>query len=128
MSLEQNLTNVSILAGEDLSAKQYLGVAVATDNSGVKRVATLGAQGIGVLQNAPVLGQPAAVGILGITKVIVGVGDVASAGLKLQFDATGAVIAWATAGHYACGVSLDAGVAGGLIRMLVGVNNPAQAT
>jgi len=127
MSLEQNLTNVSILAGEDLSAGQYLGVAVATDNTGVKRVATLGAQGVGILQNAPVSGQPASVGIVGISKAIVGVGDVASAGLKLQFDAAGKVIAWATAGHYACGVSLDAGVAGVVIRVLLG-SAPAQAT
>lgn len=118
MSTEQNLKVLSILAGADLSAAQYLGVSIATDNSGVKLVAGAGLRVDGFLQNKPTSGQPASVAVSGITKAIVGVGDVASAGLRLQCDAAGKVIASAT-GKYVVGVSLDAGVAGDVIRVLI---------
>jgi hypothetical protein len=118
MSTEQGLRVVSIVAGADLSAAQYLAVAIATDNSGVKSVSSDGGRVDGFLQNAPASGQPASVAIGGITKAIVGAGGVATAGLALKSGNDGKVVA-SGSGKYTCGISLDAGVSGDVIRVLI---------
>ena len=56
-----DLGTISIEAGSDLSAKQYIAIVETSDKAEVAGANT----GIGILQNDPVAGQPATVRILG---------------------------------------------------------------
>jgi hypothetical protein len=105
----------TLLAGADLSAKQYTFV-VANSSSQVVS-ATAAGDVLGVLQNAPVAGAAAQVMTGGVSKVLVGTGGV-TAGHAVQVAATsfGAVNASTGKG---VGIALETGVAGQIVAVLL---------
>lgn len=94
MATENALTSVTLVAGADLSAGQYLGVKV--DGSGNAIACSVnGEQAYGVLLNDPASGEEATVAISGITKAEAG-GAIA-VGANVAVDADGQFITAATA-------------------------------
>jgi hypothetical protein len=72
MSWEQKLTTVSMIAGVDLSTKQYRFVDLASDGQ-IDPVASANGRAVGVLQNKPAAaGREATVAIAGITVIELG--------------------------------------------------------
>lgn len=123
MAYEEAVQGVNIPAGADLSAatKQYTVVKV--DNTGrVINTAVLGEASDGILQNLPKLGDPAKVGIGGVSKARAG--GTITAGAKVTANATGLVVA-AAAGNKIVGTALSAAVANDVIPVLLA--NPGQA-
>jgi len=102
-------------AAADLSAKQYLFMTV--DSSGNAAAATLGADVVGVLQNAPGAASRAAkVRPFGVTKITLG-GNV-TAGNRIVTDNNAKGVAAGSADAYNLGVALATGVSGDVIPML----------
>lgn len=108
-------TDISVVAGADLSAQQYRGVKVNTAGALVLGNATDLNQ-IGVLQNNPGNGQPATVRISGVTKAKAG-GTVA-AGDRVTTDANGAFVT-ATTGKQVLGVALTGAASGDVFTVLL---------
>lgn len=112
---------ITMIAGADLSAKQYFGVLIAAD--GQVDAAGTGGQDIdGVLQNAPdTAGLAAEVMTSGISKMVVGTGDIV-VGMKCQIvGSTG--ISEAASSDHVIGKALDTGAAGEIVRVLLGSNH-----
>lgn len=86
MATEQNLICLSKVAGADLSAKQYYGVALQSDGE-VEVANAAGEPVLGVLQNNPTSGQTATVAVSGVTKMIAG--GVIAVGAYVAVDANG---------------------------------------
>lgn len=109
-----------IQANADLSAKQFYAVEViAATGSGLtgSAIALPAATGnpvLGILQNAPLLGEAAEVMAEGISKGICG--DTVSVGDVLMAQDTGKWIK-ATTGKYGRALALSAGIASDLIPM-----------
>lgn len=118
MAYEEALVGVSLNAGADLSAvaKQYTAVKVNT-NGDVISAATLGEFTLGIVQNLPKLGDPAKVGIAGISKAKTG--GAITAGAQVTTSATGTIVA-AAAGHKIIGTALTAAASGDIIPVLLG--------
>lgn len=115
MAYESNLNCVSLEAGQDLSAKQYYFVTVASD--GQVDPTGDGLEADGVLQDTPsAAGQAAQVAISGITKVACG-GTVTKGG-DVGSDSAGKAVDAAT-GDYILGVALETGASGSIIAMLL---------
>ncbi len=85
MAYEDPGKQISLLAGADLSAKQYYAVKV--DANGKVVVAGAGELAIGILQNKPAAGQIATVMVTGISKMVAG--GVVASGELVASDAVG---------------------------------------
>lgn len=117
-----------LVAGGDLSAKQYHYVKMSADNT-VVICAALTDVPVGVLQNAPASGQAAEVCAIGVTK-IVGDADLdagAAIGTSADGQADARTIGTDTT-HYVNGiVILGNGGAGGMITAVINCASPSRA-
>lgn len=117
-----------LIAGEDLSSKQYHFVKMSANRT-VVACSGLTDVPVGVLQNAPTSGQAAEVTAIGVTK-IVGDADL-SAGNAIGTSADGQADAKAIGTdttQYVCGiVILDNGAAGGMITAVINCASPSRA-
>ena len=119
---------VTLVAGADLSAKQYTFVKV---NSSGEAIAAAAATDIpiGVLQNAPIAGQEAEVLVVGGTKVVAGaaIGD----GAQLGTGSTGkavALVAGTDTTKYVVGTLLTESAAdGNIVTAVINCANPHRA-
>lgn len=84
--ISNNSLKVTLIAGADLSAKQYYFVKMSADNTCVLCSAATDAP-IGVLQNAPISGAEASVTVIGGTKLVAGAAI--AAGIKIGTASTG---------------------------------------
>lgn len=108
MAFEDEVMDVSFIAGEDLSSYQYHYVELTANNT-VKLVTNATtSRPIGVLQNKPTSGQMARVRIMGVTRVYIGVGTVAY-GDYAGTDASGHCIAKDTNKYKYNGVCIQGG-------------------
>jgi hypothetical protein len=116
MAYEQTLRTVGVPASADLSSSQFCFVVV--NSSGQLAAPTAGGDADGVLQDKPnAQGQIGEVGILGISKALVGTGGV-TAGDLLAVDAAGKVVTAAT-GNKIVGKALATGAASTYIPVLI---------
>lgn len=115
MSSENNLCAVTLPAAADLSAQQYRCVTV--NASGQAAVANATSLVVGILQNNPPSGQAATVAYSGVSKARAG--GVIAAGARVTSDASGNVIAAATAGDAVIGVALEGAASGDYIKVLL---------
>ena len=103
MAHQEQLQNITLVAGQDLSAAQFQMMAVAAD--GEIDPAGAGAAVAGVLQNNPdAQGKAAAVGYAG--KTMVKAGAAVTAGDLLASDANGKAVT-ASTGNYIVGIALE---------------------
>jgi hypothetical protein len=118
----------TLVAGEDLSAKQYHFVKI--DNGTGQAVAVDGAtdRPVGVLQNNPTSGQEAEVLIVGGTKVVAG--GTASAGQPLfaSASANAVTLAFGSTGSaaYAVGTFVTAGTASATVTAVIDCANAGR--
>jgi hypothetical protein len=120
MAYEEGLTCITLIAGADLSGKQYYFVKL--DGAGKAVVSTAaGAKVVGVLQNKPVSGAAATVAVLGKTKAIVGAS--VTAGDLIMTDSAGKCITAATTGSTIAGWAEVGGAADGVVATII--LNPA---
>ena len=70
MSVQGHGIDITLIAGADLSAKQFY--AVKLDSNGAAVLAGDGEDAVGILQNKPASGQAANVRIVGISKFVAG--------------------------------------------------------
>lgn len=118
MAIEQPCFNIGFMkAAADLSAKQFYCVEVTADVT-VNVNNAAGEEVLGVLQNAPKSGEVADVMCLGVTKIVVGTGDLA-AGATWEAAADGTGITAAT-GKVGKGTVLIGNTAGKLATVTVG--------
>ena len=109
MAYESTLSEITLTAGADLSASQYLFVEVSAADT-VTVADTAGEAVVGVLTNAPASGETASVALSGVCKLTAGAA--VSAGAKVATDADGKAVA-ATAGAVIHGIALEAAGADG---------------
>jgi hypothetical protein len=119
---------VTLVAGADLSSKQYTFVKL--DSSG-QAVAASGATDIpiGVLQNAPTSGQEAEVLIVGGTKIVAGaaIGEGALVGTGATGKAV-ALVAGTDTTKYVVGTLLTESAAdGNIVTAVINCANPGRA-
>lgn len=115
MAFEGILQNVpGIVAGSDLSAKQFHAVKLTGD----KAVGAAGSAdlALGVLQNDPLQGDAAAVAYAGVSKCKLGAN--VAVGNRVAPDAAGA-LAPVSAGQFPIGVALEAGASGEIVSVLL---------
>lgn len=119
---------VTLVAGEDLSAKQYHFVKI--DNGTGKAVAVSGAtdRPIGVVQNNPSSGQEAEVLISGGTKIKAGGSASAGQALFASASATGVTLAFGTTASaaYAVGTWVTAGASGEIATAVINCANSGR--
>lgn len=121
---EQNLSCITMEAGQDLSSKQYYFVSLASD--GQIDPTGDGASAEGVLQNAPsAAGYSATVGISGVSQVVAGAaitrGDSVASGSAGKAKT-------AASGNRVLGIALSAAAADGdIIRVLLKVQGAPNA-
>jgi hypothetical protein len=113
MAIQENFQTITLVAGADLSERQYRFVSV--NASGEAVAAGAGANAIGVLQNDPVAGQAATIAISGVVKVEAG-GAVTRGG-QVASGANG-VAANAANDNNTLGTALETGANGRIISML----------
>lgn len=107
-----------LIAGADLSAKQYRFVKIdtAADDQVIAAAAATD-EIVGILQNDPTNGQAASIRTVGISKLLLGVGG-ATRGNRLTSDANGKGVV--AAGAQVVGaIALHTGVVGDIIPVLV---------
>jgi hypothetical protein len=119
---------VTLVAGADLSAKQYTFVKI---NSSGEAVAAAAATDIpvGVLQNAPIAGQEAEVLIVGGTKIVAGaaIADGAQIGTSSAGKAV-ALVAGTDTTKYVVGTLLTESAAdGNIVTAVINCANPHRA-
>ena len=119
---------VSLVAGADLSTKQYTFVKL--DSSG-QAVAASGATDIpiGVLQNAPTSGQEAEVLVVGGTQIVAGaaIGEGALVGTSAAGKAV-ALVAGTDTTKYVVGTLLTESAAdGNIVTAVINCANPGRA-
>lgn len=123
MASYDNVSTFSLDAGADLSAKQYFFVKVGTaDNAAV--VCGDGENALGVLINAPLSGEPAAIANSGVVKVSAG-GSI-TRGANVASDAAGEAVT-AASGDYVLGIALEAADDGDIIRVAFDKNGVEPA-
>lgn len=116
MAADNQVQSITIPAAADLSAQQYRCMTV--NSSGQAAVANATALVVGILQNEPTAaGQAATVAYAGVSKAKAGASI--TAGSRVTADASGNVIAAATAGDAVIGVALDGAAANDVIRVLI---------
>ena len=118
MAYEESLRNITLIAGADLSTRQYSFVSI--DANGNAALTTAGAQADGVVQDNPQSGEAAAVGVRGISKVKCG-GNI-TRGSLVAAGANGLAVA-ATSGDVILGTAMEAGAANRIISVLLAVQN-----
>jgi hypothetical protein len=118
MARQESVTSVTLEAGEDLSAAQYTFVDAPAGLA--TRVAATTDRTVGVLLNAPTLGQAAEVAISGVVKVRSG--EAVAIGGVVKADATGrATDAAIATTEIELGIALSAsGAADELVEVLLG--------
>lgn len=109
--------DIGLIAGADLSAKQFYFVKIDTSTGNVILTATAGEKAIGVLQNAPTSGQAALVRVFGVSKVKVGAAF--SAPGSLVATTTSGTATPATTGTFPIGQLLPTAASGDLATMHV---------
>jgi hypothetical protein len=118
----------TLVAGEDLSAKQYNFVKI--DNGTGRAVAVSGAtdRPIGVLQNNPASGQEAEVLIVGGTKIKAGGSASAGQALFASASATGVTLAFGTTGSaaFVAGSFITSAAAGEITTAVINCANSAR--
>ena len=121
MATQKSLQCITALAGSDLSASQYLFVALASDGAAdVTSNAT--AAILGVLQNDPAAGEAASVATGGVVKLVAAAAITAGAEIGVQ---TGGKCRNASTGVRKHGVALTAAAADGdVIEVLLLPNGP----
>lgn len=109
----------SVLAGPGGSG-QFLAVALSSSANRTSVLASVAGQQIyGVLQNKPVAGEVCDVGIVGVTKAMVG-SAAATRGHAAMVDATGAFTDWTSTGNKAqVGYFLETGVSTQIVSMVL---------
>lgn len=134
MSFQTQGTDITLLAGADLSSSQFRAVTV--NSSGRVVAATAGQHAIGVLQNNPTSGQAATIRVGGVSKFAAGAAiTLQNGGRLVASDATGRAVAAtaatvntsdagaaadAVAGSNVLGIALEAaGAAGVVIAVLL---------
>lgn len=109
MAREESLKSISLEAGADLSAKQYLFGVV--DSNGKLVVAGAKAKVAGVIQNNNIAGEATTVGFQGVSKVKAGAAI--TAGAEVESDAAGKAVTL-TDGK-SVGIALESATADGQI-------------
>ena len=106
MAFENEVFDIALLAGEDLSDYQYHFVEITANNT-VKLVThATSSNPVGILQNAPsASGQVARVRIMGVSRVYTGTAGI-TFGVFVGTDASGHGIDKATDKYKYCGVAL----------------------
>ena len=108
----ENISVERLTAGADLTAKQYYCVKVGASANTVA-LGTLGAACVGILQNAPDLGEPAHVKVSGIASGLSGAA--VTLGSQLVCDGTGRLInSDGTDDQYVLGIALNDTVGAGV--------------
>ncbi len=114
MATQENMTTISLEAGQDLSAKQFYFVSVAAD--GQIDPTGAGVIAVGVLQDAPAAaGRAALVAVAGKTKVVCG-GTVTRGG-PVMSNASGQAVT-ATSTNLILGTALETGANGRIIEIV----------
>ena len=122
MAYDNSKVCISLNAGGDLSAAQYLFVDMAADGE-IDAVSGAGAKAVGVLQTDPgAQGRAGEVCISGVTKVVAG-GTIA-AGAQVASNASGEAVA-ASTGNIVLGTALEAADSGDIIPMIFNPGNVA---
>lgn len=114
MAIEHTLGTVSLVAGADLSAKQY--TFVKTNTSGKVVSSGDGERGVGVVQDKPTADKATMIATSGISKVLCG-GNITN-GAAVTSDANGRAVA-ATTGKQIMGFALEAGANNRIISVLL---------
>lgn len=123
-----NYGNGAGLPGPNGSA-QFLAVALsqAVDRTSVL-ASVLGQQIYGILQNKPIAGEVADVGIFGVTKAQVGASG-STRGKPQMVDATGAITDWVSGAASAqIGYAIESGTVGAIITLFIGATSPKILT
>lgn len=107
--------NVTVIASQDLSTKQYLAIT----NAGA--VAGLGGKALGILQNNPNTGQAATVCTEHLSKAKAGATIAKDA--DLMADANGALITAATTGSHIIAKAMESAVVGDLFQVKMNPNS-----
>lgn len=119
LSTDQSLTCITLVAGADLSASQYLFVALSTDGQ-IDTVVAAGGDAVGVLQDAPdAAGKAASVAVMGITRVVAG-GAINPGALVRSSAAGKAVVSAASSTVLGRYIGTAACVDGEIISVLLG--------
>lgn len=113
MAVMQSRDTRTMVAGEDLSAKQFKFVTLESDGE-IDVADSAGENCFGVLLNAPTAGAAATVAISG--KVMVESGGTIAAGAAVQADANGDALT-AASGDVVMGYALEAAVDGQIMAM-----------
>lgn len=114
MATNQEQFCITLEAGQDLSAKQFRFMTLASD--GQIDPTGDGALAVGVLQNDPdTAGHAAEVAIMGQTKVVAG--GTVTGGADVASDAAGEAVA-AASGDEILGTAIDGGADGEVIRIV----------
>lgn len=123
-----NYSNGAGLAGPGGSG-QFLAVALSQAADRTSLLASvLGQQVYGILQNKPVAGEVADVGIFGVTKAVVGASG-STRGKPQMVDATGAITDWVSGAASAqIGYAIESGASGAIISLFVGATSPKVLT
>lgn len=116
MAIKAVGTDITLVAGADLSAQQYRAVKVNTSGLAVLANATDLNQ-IGILQDKPAAGQAGSVRTEGVTKARAGTGPI-NAGDRVTSDANGSLIV-ATTGRQVMGVALTGAATGDIFTVLL---------
>lgn len=122
MATQEQVVNITLPAGADLTAAQYLFAAV--DSSGNAVLCGDGGNGIGVIQTPAPAGKAVTIQVAGVTKVKGG-GDF-SPGAIVSSGAAGVANAGASA-DYSLGIALDTGASGRISTILLAKNGPVPA-
>jgi len=119
---------VSLVAGADLSTKQYTFVKI---NSSGEAVAAAAATDIpvGVLQNAPTSGQEAEVLVVGGTKIVAGaaIADGAQIGTSSAGKAVALVAGTDTTKYVAGTILTESAADGNIVTAVINCANPHRA-
>jgi hypothetical protein len=118
---------VTLVAGADLSAKQYNFVKLNSSGQAVV-VAAATDLPIGILQNAPTSGQEAEVLVAGGSKLVLG-GTVAAAGVVSTSSAGAgvAIVHGTDTTKFALGQALTGGASGEIVTVVVACANAGRA-
>jgi len=122
-NLEQNLSLITMISADDMSAAQYRFVSI--DADGKVALTGAGLKADGVNQEAPVVDEATVVAISGISFLEVGAGGV-TAGDDVASDATGKVVAGVTDDSIN-GVAVATAAAGELVAVLLGFGGVVPA-
>ena len=127
MAFEDDVFDISFIAGEALTSYQYHYVYLSADNTVKVCSHATNQKPIGILQNAPASGAMARVRLMGVSRAIIGTATCAF-GDYVGTDASGHCIAKDTDKYKFCGVCIMGGAAGEKATVLLyGLKNISKA-